>query len=124
MRVTEQVWFPSLPPLSFVSQVCAPACSCLWLPPFLLSLEKHPWPNTLREADTLLPHTCRCRSVSNLGGEELNQLRSVAPGQGPEREESPWEPGPTQLLNQPAVLPPPRTKAALAGPGLAAAVRR
>lgn len=124
MCVTDQVWFLSLPPLSFVGQVCAPACSCLWLPPFLLPLEKYPWPGTLRDADTLPPHTRRCRSVSNLGGEELNQLRSLAIGQGPEQEESLWEQGQSWLANQPTVLSPPHTKAALAGSGLAEAVRR
>lgn len=55
----DQIWFSSLPPLSFVGQICVPVSSHSSLPPFLIipcCIEESPWRSTPKGAGTALPH--------------------------------------------------------------------
>lgn len=63
ISVIDQLWFLSLPSLSFVHQLCVLLSSCLWLPhfPIIPWHWKGSWPDTLKASDTLLP--CTHRSI-------------------------------------------------------------
>jgi len=82
ISVTDQVWLLSLPPLAFISEVCFPVCSHLWLPSFLITLcciERSPWSDILKK-QTLSFHIPLQKHITKaaiwlLGPTETQDLR-------------------------------------------------